>query len=177
MTEGIGTSRTLTGSVFQLNISPGGIPKYAVAQGVLTPLGLEGDDHAHPQVHGGPQKAILLIGNEDIEHLKSLGYKVYPGALGENVTTTGIDFRQVRLGQRFRVGQTFIELTRVRVPCSTLDIYNDSGRRIQDAIFDERVKAGDPSSPRWGLSGFYARVIEPGIIYQNDIIALTDHAV
>jgi MOSC domain-containing protein YiiM len=143
----------------------------------LTPLGLEGDDHAHPQVHGGPQKAILLIANEGIEHLKGLGYPVYPGALGENITTVGLDFRQLRLGQRFRVGQTFIELSRMRVPCSTLNVYNDAGRCIQHAIYDELVKAGDPSSPRWGLSGFYARVVEPGIIRQNDIIALTDHSV
>ena len=143
----------------------------------MTPRGLEGDDHAHPQVHGGPQKAVLLIANENIDHLKSLGYPVYPGALGENITTVGLDFRQLRFGQRFRVGQTFIELTRMRVPCSTLDIYNDAGRRIQDAIYDMLVKAGDPSSPRWGLSGFYARVVEPGVIRQNDIIALTDHAV
>ena len=143
----------------------------------MTPLGFQGDEHAHPQIHGGPQKALLLIANEDIEHLKSLGYPVYPGALGENITTLGLDFRQLRIGQRFRVGQTFIELTRMRVPCSTLDIYNDAGRRIQDAIYDELVKAGDSSSPRWGLSGFYASVVEPGVIRQNDIIALTDHAV
>jgi MOSC domain-containing protein YiiM len=102
---------------------------------------------------------------------------VYPGALGENITTLGIDFRQLRVGQRFRIGQTFIELTRIRIPCSTLDIYNDGGRRIQDAIYDKLVKAGDPSSPRWGLSGFYARVVEPGVIHQNDIIALADQAV
>jgi MOSC domain-containing protein YiiM len=143
----------------------------------LTPLGLQGDNHAHPQIHGGPQKAILLIANEGIEYLKSLGYPVYPGALGENITTLGLDFRQLRFGQRFRVGHAFIELTRMRVPCSTLDIYNDAGSHIQDAIFDNLVKAGDPLSPRWGLSGFYGRVLEPGVIRQNDIIALADQAV
>ena len=48
---------------------------------------------------------------------------------------------------------------------------------LEDAIYDSQVKAGDPSSPRWGLSGFYARVVEPGLIRQNDIIALADQAV
>ena len=52
-----------------------------------------------------------------------------------------------------------------------------TGRPIQDAIYDAKVKAGDPSSPRWGMSGFYARVIDPGLVRTNDIIALVDEAV
>jgi len=144
---------------------------------VLSPLGLEGDGHAHPQVHGGPWKAVLLIASEDIEYLQGLGYPVYPGALGENITTVGIDFRRLRLGQRFRLGQAFIELTRNRIPCSTLDVYNTGDKPIQHAIYDKRVKAGDVASPRWGLSGFYARVLEAGLVRQGDIIALTDQTV
>ena len=143
----------------------------------MTPLGFEGDGHVHPQVHGGPLKAVLLIANEDIDHLHGLGYPVYPGALGENITTIGIDFRRMRLGQRFHLGQAFIELTRVRIPCSMLDVYNTAGEPIQNAIYDKRVKAGDAASPRWGLSGFYARVLETGLVRQGDIIALTDQAV
>jgi MOSC domain-containing protein YiiM len=144
---------------------------------MLTPLGFEGDAHAHPAIHGGPLKAVLLLANEVIERLKAEGYPVYPGALGENLTTEGLDYRYIRAGQRFRAGQAFLEITRIRVPCSTLDLYNSPGKRIQDAIYDTQVEAGDPSSPRWGMSGFYARVVDPGMIRTKDIITLTDQAV
>ena len=62
----------------------------------------------------------------------------------------------------------------VRVPCSTLDVYGDA---IQREIYDKSVKAGDTASPRWGMSGFYARVLEPGVVRQQDIIALLEQAV
>jgi MOSC domain-containing protein YiiM len=43
---------------------------------------------------------------------------------------------------------------------------------IQQTIFDAQVKAGDPSSPRWGLAGFYARVVREGIVRAGDQISL-----
>ena len=120
------------------------------------------------------RKALLLITSEGIDELVAQGYPLFPGALGENLTTVGLDRRQLRAGQRFLAGQVFLELTKRRAPCATLDVY---GRGIQRAIFDPQVKAGDPSSPRWGLSGFYARVLQSGTIRQNDIIALVDQVV
>jgi MOSC domain-containing protein YiiM len=145
---------------------------------MLTPLGFAGDAQAHPAIHGGPMKAVLIIASEVIEQLRAEGYPVYPGALGENLTTVDLDRRMIRPGQRFRAGQAFIEITRVRTPCSTLDVYNVPGLPpVRDAIFDAGVKRGDPSSPRWGMSGFYARVVDPGMIRTKDIIALTDQTV
>lgn len=168
----------MTGTILQVSISRGGVPKRAVSHGFVTPLGFEADAHAHPNIHGGPQKALLLIAAEGIEELAALGYRVYPGALGENLTIRGLDRRQMRIGQRFRAGEVVLEVTRVRAPCATLDVYNDSGlERIQDAIYDAQVKAGDPSAERWGLSGFYASVIHTGVIRQNDIITLAAQVV
>ena len=57
----------------------------------------------------------------------------------------------------------------MRAPCATLDVY---GSGIQAAMYDARVQAGDPESPRWGLSGFYASVVQPGIVRAGDSIAL-----
>src|SRR6185295_7594021 len=99
--------------------------------------------------------------------LTARGYPLYPGALGENLTTRGLNRTQLRLGQRLRVGAALLELTKIRVPCATLDVY---GPTIKQEIYDKKVKAGDPTSPRWGRSGFYASVIEPGPVRVNDII-------
>ena len=164
----------MTGSIVQINISPGGIPKLPIAEAELTPEGIRGDSWAHPQFHGGPKQAVLLITREGIEELIAQGYPLYAGALGENLTVEGLDRRQMRIGQRYRVGEVLLELSKIRTPCSTLEIY---GPTIKEAVYDAQVKAGDVSSPRWGLSGFYARVVHAGTIRPRDIIQLVDQVV
>lgn len=160
-----------SGSILQISISRGGVPKRAIPYGDLQPLGIVGDDHSHPQIHGGPRQAVLLISSEAIAELIALGYPLYPGALGENITTAGLDRAQWRIGQRWRLGQAIVEFTKVRAPCDTLSVY---GRGIQNAMYDAQVKTGDPSSPRWAMSGFYASVVQPGTICPGDPISLLD---
>jgi MOSC domain-containing protein YiiM len=164
----------MTGSILQVSISPGGIPKRPIAEAEVTPQGIRGDSWAHPQIHGGPNQALLLITSEGIGQLLALGYPVFPGALGENLTTLGLDRGQVRIGQRYRAGEVMLEITKMRQPCSTLDVYGSS---IKRAIYDAQVKASDASSPRWGLAGFYARVLRSGFIRPKDIIELVDQVV
>ncbi len=165
------TISRVVGSILQVSISRGGVPKRAIPEGDIGPLGIAGDDHANPQVHGGPRQAILLISSEAIAELNAQGYDLYPGALGENITTQGLDRKQWRAGQRWRVGQAIVELTKVRAPCNTLSVY---GPGIQKAVYDAQVKAGDESSPRWAVSGFYASVVHPGIVRPGDPISLLD---
>lgn len=161
----------MPGVIVQVNVSPGGIPKRAIFAATITPLGLAGDSFAHPAIHGGLKQAVLLIAAETIDELKARGYPVYYGALGENLTTRGLDRREVRVGHRLRAGASVLEITKVRGPCAALDIY---GPAIKHEIYDPKVKAGDISSPRWGMSGFYARVIEPGPVQPGDeVIILT----
>ena len=158
----------MTGRIIQINISRGGIPKRPVAEGNLTAAGVEGDSWAHPNIHGGPLQAVLLIASEAIEALLAKGYLVYPGALGENLTTEGMDPAAWRAGQQYRVGEALIELTKPRAPCNTLNVY---GPAIQEEIYDSLVKARDPSSPRWALSGFYAKVVRPGLVFPGNTIS------
>jgi len=164
----------MTGSIVQINVSPGGIPKRPIAEATVTPDGILGDSWAHPQIHGGPDQALLLIASEAIAELVAQGFPLYPGALGENLTTLGLDRRRMRVGQRYRAGAVTLELTRLRAPCATLLVH---GPGIQRAVYDPQVHAGDPSSPRWGLAGFYARVLNSGIVRPRDIISLVDHVV
>jgi len=161
----------INGSVLQVSISRGGVPKRAIPEGDVTPLGIVGDGYHHPEIHGGPHQAVLLISSEAIAELNALGYSLYPGALGENITTIGVDRRQWRTGQRWRIGQAIVELTKPRAPCESLSVY---GVGIQKAVYDAQVKAGDPSSPLWALAGFYASVVRPGIVRPGDPILLLD---
>ena len=152
------------GTIVQVNISRGGVPKLPVALASVGPLGLAGDSQAHPQIHGGPNQAVLIITLEGIHELIERGYPLFPGALGENLTTRGLNRREFRIGQQIRAGSAMLEITRPRGPCATLDIYG--------AALKTEIKAKDPASPVWGLSGFYARVLSPGIVRTDDIIEI-----
>jgi MOSC domain-containing protein YiiM len=154
------------GTVIQVSVSRGGIPKRPVPKGALTATGITGDSWRY-RFHGGPRQAVLLITIEGIEELVARGFPLCAGALGENLTTRGLDRRALRFGQRLRVGSATIELTRMRQPCATLNVY---GPGIQAAMYDARVVKGDHTSPLWGLSGFYASVVEPGTVRPGDTV-------
>jgi len=163
----------MTGSILQVNVSRGGIPKRPIAEATVTPEGILGDSWAHPQIHGGPEKAVLIVTLEGIQELIAQGYPLFPGALGENLTTRWLDRRQMRVGQRYRAGEALLVITKLRSPCATLSVYGD----IQQAVYDAQVKAGDATSPRWGLGGFYTRVLKSGVLRPHDIITLADQVV
>src|ERR1035438_10753953 len=113
-----GAPQSSPGVIVQINVSPGGIPKRPIAAGMITPLGLAGDACAHPGIHGGPYQAVLLIASETIDELKARGYPVFYGALGENLTTRGLDRRQLRIGHQLCAGGAVLEITKVRGPRS-----------------------------------------------------------
>ena len=159
----------MTGTVVQVSISRGGVPKRAIDEGNVMKAGIAGDGWRHPAFHGTPKRTILLITSEGVDELVTQGFPVFYGALGENITTRGLDRRLLRIGQRFRAGGAVIQLTEVRMPCGTLSVY---GPGIQAAMYDARAQAGDAESPVWGMSGFYASVTEPGVVRPGDAIVL-----
>jgi MOSC domain-containing protein YiiM len=159
----------MTGVVVQVSISPGGVPNRPIERGDVTLRGIVGDGWRHPAFHGIPKRAILLMTAEGLDEIKAMGFPVYPGALGENLTTSGLDRRVLRPGQRFRCGSAVIRLTEIRFPCGAINVY---GKGIQQATCDARAMNGDPASELWGLSGFYAAVMEPGILLPGNSITL-----
>jgi MOSC domain-containing protein YiiM len=148
----------LSGSILQLNLSPGGLPKRPVREAFLTPLGFEGDLHAHPHIHGGPGRAVLLVAAEATGDLIARGFPLFYGALGENLTTRGLDFRALRPGMRLRCGEAEIELVKLRKPCVQLDVYGEELKAVIGA---------DPP-----LGGYYASVLRVGMVRVDDEIVV-----
>ena len=89
-----------------------------------------GDAWRYP-FHGGRRKAVLLVTSEGIDELGAQGFPFFPGALGENLTTRGLIAASCASGSAFGSAKREIELTQIRTPCATLDVY---GPGIQAAI-------------------------------------------
>ena len=93
------------GVLRQISRSGGGLPKLAVTGPVmLEPEGIDGDRHRNLKYHGGPDKAVLMIAAELVDRLAGT-FPVSYGALGENLTVSGMDPHGWRQGQRYRVGE------------------------------------------------------------------------
>lgn len=136
--------------IFQLNVSQGGVPKRAVSSARLTRLGLEGDAVEHTKIHGGPERALCIYSLERILALQQEGGTLFPGALGENVTTVGLPWDDVEPGMRLALGDCEVELTRWTTPCSTTSPYT----------FDDVKRFHQDHRPGW--SRVYAKVLREG---------------
>lgn len=140
--------------VIQVNVSRGGVPKLAVAVAHIGPGGVRGDRQRDRKHHGGPFQNLCLFAHERLEALASEGYRVGPGSLGENLTTEGLAYEAVRLGDVYRVGDDCrFQITQSRVPCRNIQVYGEGIIR----------RLWGPEVP-WGESGFYARVMTPGVV-------------
>ncbi len=160
------------GHVVQVNVSPGGVPKKPVPSARIGFERVEGDDWNDRKHHGLPGQAVCLFSVELIEELKAEGFPLFPGALGENLTTAGLAYGAIRPGQIFRIGaEAEIRITKVRQPCRTIQVY---GERIMKATYDADVRAGRTSSRLWGRSGFYAEVLAEGTVRPGDPITLKE---
>jgi MOSC domain-containing protein YiiM len=74
--------------------------------------GLKGCVHGRP----GGKRQILLMDSETVEKLR-----VSAGAVKENITTRGLDFRCLEVGQQLRIGSSLLEITLPCDPCSRMD--------------------------------------------------------
>lgn len=151
-----------SGIISQLSISPGGVPKLAIAEARVSTLGLEGDGHAHPDIHGGPERAVCLYSLDLIEALVAEGHPIGPGSTGENVTVQGIDWPLIVPGARLRLGGAVeLEITRYTTPCTNIraSFAGGDSNRIHHNLH-----------PGWSRA--YARVLAPGHLRTGDSVSV-----
>jgi MOSC domain-containing protein YiiM len=150
----------MTGTLVQLNVSKGGMPKLPIPAARVAVDGVEGDRQKNRKYHGGPDRAVCLFSVELYDRLRSLGIDLPNGAVGENFTVQGIDFQQLGKGDRLRVGEPgrgcVVEITGVRVPCRSLKQW--------DADLPELIV---------GYSGWVAKVVSEGEVRAGDPVTVT----
>jgi MOSC domain-containing protein YiiM len=153
----------LTGRIVSLNRSGGGVPKLPVPRARVTREGMDGDRQRNLKHHGGPDRALCLLGEEVIAALRAEGHPIDAGTTGENVTVRGIPWERVVPGVRLALGEVLVEVTDYAWPC----------RNIRESFAGERIARISPKvHPE--ASRVYARVLREGELAVGDEVRLED---
>jgi MOSC domain-containing protein YiiM len=150
---------------FGPNGEPSAVRKVPVSGPIeVTALGLGGDAHGDTVHHGGAEKAVHHYA---FEHYGSWS-RCFPEAsdhfqapafFGENISTTGVTEETICIGDVFRAGTTLLQVSEVRQPCWKLS------HRCGVPGFSRRVQ-------ETGRTGWFYRVLEPGVIAAGDSMVL-----
>ncbi|MFQ5555213.1 MAG: MOSC domain-containing protein [Acidimicrobiia bacterium] len=152
----------MPGTIHQINVSNGGVPKLPVDEADVIVGGVVGDHQNDAIHHGGPDQDLCLYSLEIIEALQAEGHPIEPGFAGENLTLAGITWDDLASGVRIQFGETAVaEVTSPAIPCSKNAAWfaDRDFRRIHHDLH--------PDATRW-----YARVITPGRVRRGDTVSV-----
>lgn len=149
------------GTVAQLSVSDGGVPKRPVEWTEVGDRGLIGDRQTARVHHGRPLQALCLWSTEVIDALRAEGHPIGPGDAGENITLAGIDWSTLRPGVQILIGEVLAEVSAWSSPCSK------NAQWFVDGDFNRMDHERHP-----GWSRVYAWVREPGTVRQGDRVVV-----
>lgn len=143
---------------------------------LLAGLGVEGDVHSGVTVKHRSRVAkdptqpnlrqVHLIHEELFAEVAAEGFTVTPGALGENITTRGIDLLGLPVGTLLHIGdEAVLEVTGLRNPCMQIDGY-------QDGLL-KQVVGRDGAGNVIRKSGIMSIVQTGGVVRPGDPINVT----
>lgn len=111
-------------------------------------------------------RQVHLVHRELHDELAAEGFTVAPGAMGENVTTAGIDLLALPTGTHLHLGETaVVALTGLRNPCPQLDGLQPG---LMAATLDR-----DASGGLIRKAGVMGVVVQGGTVRPSDPIRVT----
>lgn len=134
---------TIKGKIKAISISEKkGMRKKNVPEAQLkVEHGIVGDAHA-----GNWHRQISLLSFESISEVVAQGIIVSPGDFAENITTEGIDLKEIKVCDKILLGEnTKIEITQIGKKChSKCEIFKQLGDCImpRDGLFAKVIKSG-----------------------------------
>ena len=142
---------------------------------LLAGLGVEGDAHAGVTVKHRSRVAkdptvpnlrqVHLIQAELFDELAAAGFAVAPAAMGENVTTRGIDLLALSTGTRLRLGEVaVVEVTGLRNPCRQIDAFQPG---LMQAVLGRDAQGGLIRK-----AGVMAVVLQGGPVAAGDVVSV-----
>lgn len=115
--------------------------------------------------HGYPAMALHHFPFENYawlqHHFGALPRLEGPGSIGENISTQGLTEHDACIGDRFRFGSAVIEVTQPRQPCSTIEQHLGAKGVVKSLVAAAR-------------SGWFYRVLEPGVAQAGDALELIE---
>jgi len=129
--------------IVSVNISEKkGTVKHPVPKVVLDENGIVGDAHA-----GTKNRLVSVLAQESVERFaREIGRDIASGEFAENITTSGLDLRDVWLLDRFRIGDVELEVTQIGKKCHGDDcaIFREVGRCVmpKEGIFCRVIHGG-----------------------------------
>lgn len=141
-----------------------GIDKKPIQRGWLSKNGFENDGVANTDFHGGPDRAVCFYVFEHYKDWEQEFNCVLPfPSFGENITVSGMDEKNICIGDIFQIGEAVIQITQGRIPCATISKHNNIDVFLQRIIESCRT-------------GYFARVLKEGMIANDSkIILLNEH--
>jgi len=101
--------------IISINISENkGTPKKAVNEAVLIEnYGIKNDAHA-----GSGARQVSSLDIASIDKMKKYGIDgLCFGKFAENITTEGLNIREIKLGSKIRIGECLIEISQIGKKC------------------------------------------------------------
>jgi MOSC domain-containing protein YiiM len=143
--------------------SPSSIIKDKFEQLHIELNGASEDEQGNKKLHGGPEMAMHQYSQESYEALKkqfpSIAHNLVFGSIGENISAQTMNDGNVFIGDTYRIGGVVLQVNSPRAPCSKIN--QRYGVKNMDLFITEK-----------GITGWYYRVIETGIIQVGDRITL-----
>jgi len=122
-------------------------------------LNIDGDGQGDLAGHGGEHRAVFVYQIESYRYWQGeLGRDDFEyGQFGENFTVSGLADDQVRIGDRYQIGEALFEVTQPRVTCYRVGIRMNEPRMPSLLVSHHRP-------------GFYFRVLREGAVRAGDEI-------
>jgi MOSC domain-containing protein YiiM len=123
-------------------------------------LGLDGDEQADKENHGGTEQAVYVYAREDLDWwTEQVCRELRDGMFGENITTAGIDVNAALIGETWRMGTAVVQVTSPRIPCNVFKTWMDEPHWVKRFAAARRP-------------GAYLRVLTEGSVGAGDEIAV-----
>lgn len=138
------------------------MPKLPVPEARITVNGVSGDRQRNLEAHGGPDRAVCLFSLEVIEALQAEEHSIKPGSSGENLTIAGLEWAELKPGDRLRIGDAVrLEIVKYTEPCRF------NAQWFRDGNFN---RINQKKHPGW--SRLYARVLAEGMVKPGDPVTV-----
>lgn len=141
-----------------------GIFKYPTSSPLLLEKeSVANDAIANRKVHGGTYKACYLFSENHYPYWKNR----YPeldwnwGMFGENLSVSGMDETQIRIGDIYKIGKALVQISQPREPCFKLGIRFGTQQILKEFI-------------EYGFPGTYVKILEEGLVSSGDRLTLIE---